>query len=128
MRNLAYFLGRPQKTGLAIWLILLALLLFSLFFFLCWITMQRMWDGNERCCMNPSRYFGQWSVWLLEPPSSWHVDLKLPEETMGRGKGILHALHVEYERSCSNHACLVCKPRPIRERGMKERRREGLGC
>ena len=69
--------------------------------------MQRMWDGNERCCMNPSRYFGQWSVWLLEPPSSWHVDLKLPEETMGRGKGILHALHVEYERSCSNHACLV---------------------
>jgi hypothetical protein len=42
---------------------------------------------------------------------------------MGRGKGSSLALHVEYERICSNHACLFCKPWPIRERGMKE----GLG-
>ena len=35
-----------------------------------------------------------------------NVDLELPEETMGRGKGSALHLHVEYERICSNHACL----------------------
>lgn len=71
MRNLAYFLGRPHKTGLAIWLIFAALsmrfLLFSLFSFLCWITMQRMWDGNEPCCMRIlPRVYSQSRVWFLE--------------------------------------------------------------
>ena len=50
------------------------------------------------------RHFSQWSVWLVQPPSLWHVDLKLPEETMGREKrrqgGSLHAAHVEHGRSC----------------------------
>ena len=86
--------------------------------------------GRQRALMheNPSSRFSANRVsGFSKPPSSWHVDLKLPEETMGRG-GREGGSSTQDCTWNTNEVVLImlawfCKPRPIRERGMKEKGR-----
>lgn len=72
--------------------------------------MQRMWDGNERCCMNPSSRF--------QP-----IEFLVSQNRHLRGMSIPNCLRKRWaggmwkggpprsargiRTSCSNHACLV---------------------
>ena len=132
MRNLAYFLGRPQKRDwLSGFILLLRFLLFSSIFFpLSDHYAAHM--GRQRALLheNPSSRFQpiECLVSSNRHPRGMSISNCLRKRWAGGNgkKGPSTQLHVEYERSCSNHACLVLQA-TADQRTWDEGKRQGEG-
>jgi hypothetical protein len=122
---------RNQNTGLAIWLNLFRACDFLPFYFSFLFPLLDHYAahvGRQRALLHEKSFFSLLQpmvyVAFFEPPiprGGMSISNCLRKRWAG-GKRVLHALHVEYERNWFLLIMLAwfCKPRPIRERGMKE--------